>query len=90
MQITNRLKPILLSIKEWLSKLSFKTGIYTLLACVLLYAASFAQMLLSISPWAKSALWVILFGLAKTAQYSAIVILGKAGISRLRRFRKFG
>lgn len=42
-------------------------------------------MLLPISAVAKGVLWVVFFGLAKTCQYAAILILGKAGIDRLRR-----
>lgn len=71
-------------VKAWLSSLSYRTGIYVLVACVLFYAVSFAQMLLPISVTAKGTLWVIFFGLAKTAQYSALLILGKAGMESLR------
>lgn len=49
------------------------------------YLSSFAQMLLPISAAAKGTLWVIFFGLAKTAQYSALLILGKAGIESIRK-----
>lgn len=46
-------------------------------------------MLLPISVAAKGVLWVIFFGLAKTAQYTALLILGKAGIETLRkRFKR--
>ncbi len=46
-------------------------------------------MLLPISVAAKGTLWFIFFGLAKTAQYSALLILGKAGIEKIRgRFKK--
>lgn len=76
-------------VKIWLSSLSYHTGLYILGACILFYIISFAQMLLPISVTAKGVLWIIFFGLAKTAQYSAIIILGKAGIETLRRkFRK--
>lgn len=61
------------------------------MACSVCYAISFAQMLLPISVVAKGVLWVVFFGLAKTCQYAAILILGKAGIERLRRaFRRPG
>lgn len=72
-------------IKQWLASLSYRTGIIILLVCVLCYATSFAQMLLPISVAAKGVLWVIFFGLAKTAQYSALLILGKSGIESLRK-----
>lgn len=72
-------------VRSWLASLSFRTGIIVLTACVLFYVISFAQMLLPISVAAKGTLWVIFFGLAKTAQYSALLILGKAGIVSLRK-----
>lgn len=76
-------------IKIWLASLSYRTGLYVVGVCVICYIVSFAQMLLPISVAAKGALWVIFFGLAKTAQYSALLILGKAGIQSLRnRFRR--
>jgi phosphoglycolate phosphatase len=49
---------------------------------------SFAQMLLPISVGAKSVLWFVFFGLAKTAQYSGLLIIGKAGIERIKNWRK--
>lgn len=71
-------------IKSRLSRLSFRNGLWVLAACALCYAASFAQMLLPISPAAKTALWAILFGAAKALQYTALAILGAEGIRRLR------
>ena len=77
-------------VKVWLASLSYRTGIAVLVACAIFYAISFAQMLLPISVTAKGFLWVIFFGLAKTAQYSALLILGKAGIESLRKkFQNF-
>lgn len=76
------------NIKSWLASLSYRTGVIVIIACVIFYIISFAQMLLPISVAAKSALWVIFFGLAKTAQYTALLILGKAGLESLK--RKFG
>lgn len=76
-------------IKGWLAALSYRTGIIVIIACILFYIISFAQMLLPISVAAKGVLWVIFFGLAKTAQYSALLILGKAGIGGIhKRLRK--
>lgn len=72
-------------IKEWLQGLSFRTGLVVALCCIVFYIISFAQMLLPISAVAKGVLWTVFFGLAKTAQYSALLILGKAGVERLRR-----
>lgn len=75
-------------LKKWLSSLSYKTGLAVAGICVICYAISFAQMLLPISIAAKGILWVIFFGLAKTAQYAAILILGKAGVEKLRKYFK--
>lgn len=41
-------------------------------------------MLLPISVTAKGIIWFIFFGLAKTLQYTAILILGAAGVARLK------
>lgn len=79
------MKATLTKIKGWLASLSFRTGIVVLIACGVFYAISFAQMLLPISVAAKTTLWVIFFGLAKASQYSALIILGKAGLQTLRR-----
>lgn len=79
------MKPLLVKIKGWLATLSFRTGVIVGIVCLACYAISFAQMLLPISLGAKSALWITFFGLAKTAQYSALLILGKAGVQRVRK-----
>lgn len=76
------------TVKVWLASLSYRTGVIVLIACALFYIISFTQMLLPISVAAKGTLWVIFFGLAKTAQYSALLILGRAGIESLR--KRFG
>ena len=41
-------------------------------------------MLLPISAGAKTVLWVVFFGLAKTAQYGGITILGVEGYKRVK------
>lgn len=71
-------------IKALLGRLSFRTGIIILVVCVVCYIASFAQMLLPISATAKSILWFILFGLAKTTQYTALAIIGVKGWRALK------
>lgn len=71
-------------LRRWLSGLSFRTGVVVALVAVACYAVSFAQMLLPLPAAVKGVLWVVFFGLAKTAQYSALLILGKAGVGRLR------
>ncbi|MBQ0023674.1 MAG: hypothetical protein KBT29_10615 [Prevotellaceae bacterium] len=83
------MKQLIQNIKQWLSRLSFRTGVIVLLCCVLCYILSFAQMALPISASAKSALWVVLFGLAKTFQYGGLTILGVEGVKRLKkRFKR--
>ncbi len=71
-------------IRQWLTGLSFRTGVIVLLMAIPLYIASFAQMLLPISTAWKSGLWIVLFGLAKTAQYGGLTILGIEGYRRLK------
>lgn len=41
-------------------------------------------MLLPISITTKGVLWVVFFGLAKTFQYSGLVVIGVDGINRLK------
>ena len=80
---------MLQGIKQWLSKLSFRTGVIVLALCIPFYIMSFAQMALPISTEAKGVLWVVLFGLAKTFQYGGLTILGVEGWKRLKaRFKK--
>lgn len=80
----NALQTILERIKQWLSQLSFRTGVVVLLCAIPFYIISFAQMLLPISVTTKSVLWFIFFGLAKTAQYGGLAILGVEGFRRLK------
>lgn len=75
-------------IKQFLSSLSFRTGAIIACICVVCYICSFAQMLLPIPASAKGILWVVLYGLAKATQYTALLILGKEGITRLRKVFK--
>ena len=74
------------TIARWLGGLSFRTGVIVAACCVVCYAVSFAQMLLPMSVTAKGILWVVFFGMAKTLQYAALLILGKAGWQRLRQY----
>lgn len=82
------MKKLLQRIKHWLSLLSFKTGVIVLSLCIPFYILSFVQMALPISAAAKSVLWVVLFGLAKTFQYGGLTILGAEGVKRVKRFFK--
>ncbi len=82
------MKRIFERVKRWLAGLSFRTGVIVLLMAIPFYIASFAQMLLPISAAWKSGLWIALFGLAKTAQYGGLTILGVEGIKRIKAWRK--
>lgn len=62
--------------------LTFRTGVIVLCVAILCYIISFAQMLLPISLALKGTLWVVFFGLAKTAQYSGLLIVGVEGVRR--------
>ena len=71
-------------IKELLSRLSFRTGVIVLCLCIIFYVLSFAQALLPISAATKGVLWFVLFGMAKTAQYTGLAILGVEGWRRVK------
>ena len=75
-------------VKNFLSRLSFRTGVVLVILCVICYIVSFAQMLLPISVAAKGVLWVVFFGLAKTFQYSALAVLGVEGVKRVKSWWK--
>ena len=76
------------AVKKWLSRLSFRTGVIVLAMCVPFYIISFAQMALPITAAAKGVLWTVFFGLAKTAQYGGLTILGADGVKRLKNYLK--
>ena len=80
------MKDVLKRIKAWLASLSFRTGVVVLAACVPFYILSFAQMALPISTTAKTVLWVVLFGLAKTFQYGGLTLLGVEGYKRVKNY----
>lgn len=84
MDVKKKIKNVFKKIKGWLSKLSFRTGVIVLAMCIPFYIISFAQMALPISAALKGTLWVIFFGLAKTAQYGGLTILGAKGIKRIK------
>ncbi|MBQ3248740.1 MAG: hypothetical protein IJB03_03670 [Alistipes sp.] len=71
-------------VKVFLSRLSFRTGVIILALCIPCYVLSFAQMLLPISAAAKSVLWFVLFGMAKTTQYAGLAIIGVEGWRRVK------
>ena len=71
---------------DFLKRLSFRTGVIVLCCCVAFYLISFIVLILPLPSlgW-RGALWTIFFGLAKAAQYSGLIILGKEGWKRLRK-----
>ena len=73
------------TIKAWLQRLSFRTGVIVLASCVVFYILSFAQMALPISVTAKGVLWFVLFGMAKTTQYAGLAIVGIEGWKRIKK-----
>ena len=75
-------------VKSSLARLSFGQGVVVLLLAVVFYVASFAQMALPISAKAKSVLWIVLFGCAKTAQYTGLAIVGVEGWRRIKAYLK--
>lgn len=78
------IKQLFKNLKQWLQSLSFRTGVIVLLSCIPFYVLSFAQMMLPISAAAKTILWTVLFGLAKTTQYGGLTILGVEGYKRFK------
>ena len=82
------LKQYIARVKSSLARLSFGQGVVVLLLAVVFYVASFAQMALPISAKAKSVLWIVLFGCAKTAQYTGLAIVGVEGWRRIKAYLK--
>ena len=83
------MSPTFIRFKQRLGGLSFRTGIVVAILCVISYIVSFAQMLLPLSATTKGVLWVVFFGLAKTFQYAALLILGTAGLTRIKAIFKY-
>ncbi len=80
------LKSTFQRVKQWLARLSFRTGVVVLSSCVLFYLLSFAALALPVSAALRGALWFVLFGCAKTAQYGGLLILGVEGVKRVKAF----
>lgn len=51
--------------KQWLGRLSFRTGIVVATLCIISYIVSFAQILLPISATMKGVLWTVFSDLPK-------------------------
>lgn len=81
-------KNIFISFKNWLASLSFRTGIIVLGLCALCYVISFAQFLLPTDAGTKGILFATFFGLAKATQYIGLIIIGKAGLERIKRWKE--
>lgn len=81
----SKIKNIVAGIKQRLSSLSYRTGVVIMLLCIVCYIVSFVQMVLPWSIATKGVVWTIFFGLAKTFQYTALLILGAEGLKRLKR-----
>lgn len=79
-----KIRQILLQLKSQLAKLSFRTGLWVLAGCAVSYILAFVPLLFPLSLTTKGVLWFIFFGLAKTLQYTALLILGKEGAHRIR------
>ena len=73
-----------MSIKSYLQKLSFRTGVIVLLTCIPFYLLSFVQVFFPVSTATKGILFTVFFGLAKSFQYGGIAILGKEGYKRVK------
>lgn len=77
-----------MSIKSYLQKLSFRTGVIVLLMCISFYILSFVQAFFPVSTATKGILFTVFFGLAKSFQYGGIAILGKEGYKRVKGYLK--
>lgn len=86
MSIKEHLMGWWLKVKEFLQGLSFRTGVIVLCSCVVFYTLSFAALAMPISIGLRGALWTLFFGLAKSAQYGGLLILGAEGVKRVKRW----
>lgn len=77
-----------MSIKSYLQKLSFRTGVIVLLMCIPFYILSSVQVFFPVSTATKGILFTVFFGLAKSFQYGGIAILGKEGYKRVKGYLK--
>ena len=73
-----------MSIKSYLQKLSFRTGVIVLLMCIPFYLLSFDQGFFPVSTATKGILFTVFFGLAKSFHYGGIAILGKEGYKQVK------
>ncbi len=71
-------------VKAYLSRLSFRTGVIVVALCIPFYLLSFVALALPIGIGWRGVLWTLFFGLAKSAQYGGLAILGVEGVKRLK------
>lgn len=76
------------AIKRRLSGLSFRTGVYVLILSLVFYVLSFVCLALPMPYYLKGLSWALFFGLAKTAQYSGLLIIGKVGVQKIKGYFK--
>ena len=84
----SRFKELFERFKQWLSRLSFRTGVIVLVVGIALQLLSFVPMLFDISAKLKGIIWFWMFGAGKGAQYSGLTIMGVEGIKGLRKYLK--
>ena len=84
----SRFKELFARFRQWLSRLSFRTGLIVFACGIALQLASFVPMLFDISAELKGIIWFWTFGAGKAAQYSGLTIMGVEGIKGLRNYFK--
>ncbi len=72
--------------KQFLQGLSFRTGAIVLFSCVIFYLLSFGALAMPLPVGLRGALWALFFGLAKSAQYGGLLILGAEGVKKVKRW----
>ena len=72
-------------IRQFLSRLPFRTGVVVFSLCIPCYIFSFAQFALPGETESKIVLWALFFGLGQVFQYTGRIILGNDGLARLKR-----
>ncbi len=79
------MRKIFRKIRQFLSRLPFRTGVVVFSLCIPCYIFSFAQFALPGETESKIVLWALFFGLGQVFQYTGRIILGNDGFARLKR-----
>ena len=79
------MRKIFRKIRQFLSRLPFRTGVVVFSLCIPCYIFSFAQFALPGETESKIVLWALFFGLGQVFQYTGRIILGNDGLARLKR-----